>query len=135
MVFILLKLNKKKAPNFFEALFGAHSRIISHESALVVYELSDINPKKIHMTVPLNFRKGSVIPKILDLHKGKLEKKDVTEYRGLKITNIVKTLTDLIEEKRVSEEFIEQATKQALNLGLLTKKEIKANAMIAKYAI
>src|SRR6185503_2350349 len=40
----------------------------SHETALDIYELSDVMPAKMHMTVPRTFRRGVTIPKLLILH-------------------------------------------------------------------
>ena len=42
--------------------------VYSHRTALSLYELSDLNPAKLHMTVPAHFRRNSEIPGILGLH-------------------------------------------------------------------
>jgi predicted transcriptional regulator of viral defense system len=36
--------------------------VYSHRTALSLYELSDLNPAKLHMTVPAHFRRNSEIP-------------------------------------------------------------------------
>lgn len=109
--------------------------VFSHETALMLYELSDVNPSKIHMTVPKKFRKGTEIPKILILHKQDISESDTKTANGLKVTTVLKTLLDLIEERRISDEFIEQATKQALDRGFISKADIKKNEKLARYAI
>lgn len=109
--------------------------VFSHETALMLYELSDVNPSKIHMTVPKKFRKGTEIPKILILHKQDISESDTKTSNGLKVTTVLKTLLDLIEERRISDEFIEQATKQALDRGFISKADIKKNEKLARYAI
>ena len=109
--------------------------IFSHETALMLYELSDINPAKIHITVPKKFRKGSEIPKILVIHKKDISESDTKSINGLKVTTVLRTLLDLIEERRISDEFIEQATKQALLKGHISKGDIKKNEKLARYAI
>src|SRR5919108_6149507 len=43
---------------------------ISHETAVAVYDLGDILPATVHLTVPPDFRKKS--PKGVGLHKAKL---------------------------------------------------------------
>ena len=100
-----------------------------------MYELSDLNPSKIHVTVPKKFRKGAEIPKILYIHKYDLGETDTKKINGFRLTNPLKTLLDLIGEKRVSDEFIEQATKQALQKGYISKADIKKNEKLARYAI
>lgn len=109
--------------------------IFSHETALLMYGLSDLNPEKIHITVPKKFRKGTDIPKILFLHKSDFNTADTKTINGLRVTTVLKTLIDIIEEQRVSDEFIEQATREALSKGLLSKADIKKNEKLARYAI
>jgi predicted transcriptional regulator of viral defense system len=109
--------------------------VFSHETALSMYELSDINPSKIHMTVPKNFRKGSEIPKILSIHKAEVGDSDIKTINGIRVTNPIRTLLDLIEEGRVSDELIEQATKQAMQRGYISKTDIKKHDQLARYAI
>ena len=109
--------------------------VFSHETALMLYELSDINPAKIHIIVPKRFRKGSEIPKILVIHKNDISETDTKSINGFKVTTVLKTLLDLIEERRISDELIEQATKEALLKGYLSKVDIKKNEKLARYAI
>jgi len=109
--------------------------IFSHETALLMYGLSDLNPEKIHITVPKKFRKGTDIPKILFLHKSDFDITETKTIDGLRVTTVLKTLIDIIDEQRVSDEFIEQATKEALAKGLLSKADIKKNEKLARFAI
>ena len=109
--------------------------VFSHETALLMYGLSDLNPEKVHMTVPKKFRKGTDIPKILFLHKFDVAASDTKTINGLRVTTVLRTLLDLIFEQRVSDEFIEQATKEALEIGFLSKADIKKNEKLARYAI
>src|SRR5260370_2705208 len=48
--------------------------IYSHETALSLHELSDIMPSKLHMTVPRDLRRNSMIPEILILHRAHVDK-------------------------------------------------------------
>lgn len=109
--------------------------VFSHETALLMYGLTDLNPEKIHMTVPKKFRKGTDIPKIIFLHKKDITASDTKTINGLRVTTVLRTLLDLIFEQRVSDEFIEQATKEALEKGFLSKADIKKNEKLARYAI
>lgn len=109
--------------------------VFSHETALMLYELSDHSPTKIHLTVSKKFRKGSEIPKILVIHKKKITESEIKSVNGLRVTTVLKTLLDLIDERRISDEFIEQATKQALEKGHISKGDIKKNEKLARYAL
>src|SRR5690348_12428392 len=44
---------------------GVPQGVYSHDTALALHDLSDINPSKLHMTVPKAFRRTSAIPMIL----------------------------------------------------------------------
>jgi hypothetical protein len=43
--------------------------VFSHETALALYELSDVMPGKLHMTVPHGFDRSAAIPPVLVLHR------------------------------------------------------------------
>lgn len=99
--------------------------VYSHETALSIYELSDIMPSKLHMTVPIAFRKNIVPPSILILHKKNLSKSDVEPMHGFRVTRPLCTLFDLLDAKTVSEDIIRQALASGLKKGLITRGEIK----------
>ena len=56
--------------------------VYSHQTALSLYDLSDVNPSKLHMTVPIDFRRNSAIPRILVLHAAGLLESDVQTAQG-----------------------------------------------------
>lgn len=97
----------------------------SHETALDIHELSDIMPAKMHMTVPLNFRRRKEEPKILCLHKGSFNNSDIEERQGYRVTTPLRTIIDCIAEGSVADNFVAQAIHQALGRGLILEKELK----------
>src|ERR1041385_4439714 len=99
--------------------------VYSHETALSLYELSDLNPAKLHMTVPTSFRRNSKIPGILVLHYADLPTTDVKVSQGFKFTRPLRTILDLIEAGTVERRFILQALTQALDRGLITRQQIR----------
>ena len=44
---------------------GVPQGVYSHQTALALFDLSDLMPRRLHMTVPPGFRRNSPIPKIL----------------------------------------------------------------------
>lgn len=96
----------------------------SHETALDIHELSDIMSSKMHMTVPLNFRRRIEIPKILFLHHENLKESDVEIRQGYKVTTPIKTIIDVVNSGAIADNFIMQATGQALERGLILKDEL-----------
>src|SRR5713226_8488624 len=99
--------------------------VYSHQTALTLYELSDLNPAKLHMTVPTHFRRNSDIPGILVLHYGNLPESDVQKAQGFKLTRPLRTILDMIETGTVERRLILQALKQAVDRGLVTRQQIR----------
>src|SRR5216684_835448 len=107
--------------------------VYSHQTALSLYELSDLNPARLHMTVPMHFRRNSEIPGILVLHYADLAKSDVQTAQGFRFTRPLRTILDLIEANTVERGFIRQALWQAIDRGLITRPQIR-NTQLSEQA-
>jgi|SRR5215469_9929161 hypothetical protein len=103
--------------------------VYSHDTALSLHDLSDLNPAKLHMTVPTDFRRSSEIPRILKLHYADLPQGDMQFAQGFKFTRPLRTILDLIEEGKVEQRFILQALTQAVDRGLISRREIRSVSM------
>ena len=103
--------------------------VYSHSTALSLYDLSDLNPAKLHMTVPTDFRRNSDIPGILVLHYADLPESDVQTAQGFRFTRPLRTILDLIEAGTVERNFIRQALRQAVDRGLITRQQIRSTRM------
>ena len=103
--------------------------VYSYQTALSLYDLSDLNPAKLHMTVPAGFRRNSEIPGILVLHYADLPESDVQAGSGFKFTRPLRTILDLIESGTVERNFIRQALRQAVDRGLITRQQIRSAQM------
>lgn len=88
--------------------------VISHESALALFELSDVLPAAIHVIIP---RTASRRRATLRLHTNKLAKDEMTRYQGLPVTTPARTLADVILSGTAPEQVV-MAVQQALNRGL-----------------
>jgi predicted transcriptional regulator of viral defense system len=106
---------------------GVPQGVWSHETALDIYEITDVMPAKMHMTVPKNFRQNQPIPEVLVLHYDDLFNEEVEERQGYCVTKPVKTLIDVTIDQSVSEDQIELGINQALKQGLIFKCEIQRN--------
>ncbi len=107
--------------------------VYSHQTALSLYDLSDLNPARLHMTVPTHFRRNSEIPGILVLHYADLAKNDVQTAQGFRFTHPLRTVLDLIEANTVERGFIRQALRQAIDRGLITRPQIR-NTQLSEQA-
>lgn len=105
---------------------GKVQGVYSHETALAHYELSDVSPAKLHMTVPKNFRRNSKIPKVLKLHYADLTKEMILESRGFLVTKVGRTISDVIQCGWVPFDIIRQAIYEGVTKGLIQKWEIES---------
>ena len=99
--------------------------VYSHGTALRIYELSDIMPEKLHMTVPKKFRRFNDTPSILTLYKAELSKSDVRLMRGFAVTTPIQTILDLIQSKHLDISLVKQAYNEALKKGMLSPEDEK----------
>ena len=98
--------------------------VLSHDSALALYGLSDLLPGEIHLTVP---RTASRRRQGVRLHTARLLPDEITTREGLPVTTLPRTLTDLIRDG-VSEDLIHQAVHQALERGLVRQEDLLTEA-------
>ena len=103
---------------------GEPEGVYSHQTALSIHELSDVNPAKLHITVPTTFRRRAKAPKILVLHRASLEAKDVEQRRGFAVTRPLRTIADVAGAESVSRDIIEQALTEGRQRGLITVREM-----------
>lgn len=106
---------------------GVPRGIISHETALALFELSDLMPGRIHMTVPPGFRRNSAIPEVLVLHRRELAKSDVEVRQGYCVTRPLRAVADLLDDPAVSPGHLRQALNEGLERGLITRAEMEAH--------
>jgi predicted transcriptional regulator of viral defense system len=97
--------------------------VYSHQTALSLYDLSDLMPSKLHMTVPPRFRRRKETPSILTLHYADLPPDQVEEREGYRITRPIRALVDA--GKDVSPEILSQAFAEARTRGLITEKDVE----------
>jgi hypothetical protein len=81
-------------------------------------------PSKLHMTVPKDFRRNSVIPEILVLHRAHLETGDIQEVHGVRVTRPLRTIVDLLRSGHVDRAQLKRAIDEAIRGGLVGRREI-----------
>lgn len=113
----------------FEDIFVAwlktgQSSIISHESALLVYDLSDVLPAEIHVIVP---RTASRRRKGIRMHTNLLRPDEIAAREGLPVTTVARTIAD-VAASHLAEEQVRLAIREALDRGLVTPEELRSQA-------
>ena len=96
--------------------------VISHETALELFEISDVNPVKIHISVPRQYRTHRNVPASYALHFADLEASDIMSFEGIPITKPVRTIRDC-STTHLGPALIRQAIDDALRKGLITRAE------------
>ena len=98
--------------------------VYSHQTALSLYDLSDVMPAKLHMTVPKDFRRNSEIPRVLVLHFASLPQSDIGAVHGVRVTKPMRTILDLLEGGDVPVAILRQALREGLRQGLIRRNEM-----------
>ena len=109
---------------FVAWLAAGPDAVISHDSALALYDLSDALPARIHVTVP---RSASRRRPGLALHTNQLDPEEVTTVEGLPVTTVSRTIAD-VASSGLAEEQVIQAAQQAVERGMVSKADLRSYA-------
>ena len=124
-VYRFVKFPSSRYEDLFIAWLRSGSEsVISHESALSVYDVSDIISVEIHVIVP---RTASRRRKGIKYHTNKLEENEVTRREGLPVTTFPRTLAD-ISKSGVAEEQVVMAIRDGIKKGLVTFEMLRYEA-------
>ena len=88
---------------------------------------------KMHMSVPMRFRKKIEIPKILCLHFADLTESSIETRQGFKVTTPLQTLINVIDEGTVPQEQVVQAIREALQRGLISRQNLIQIPQLMRY--
>jgi predicted transcriptional regulator of viral defense system len=102
--------------------------VLSHESALRLWELSDASPARVHITVPRGYRVRRAVPRHLVIHYADLTRGDVTRYESVPVTTPRRTILDCAEAG-LGPRLVRQAITDGRRTGRLTRRE--ADALVA----
>lgn len=99
--------------------------VISHESALTLYGLSDVNPAKVHLTLPRSFRLQRDVPKGMVIHRADLNDEEIGLHDGIPITRPERTIRDC-HVADLGPALIRQAIADGARTGYLQRKDAEA---------
>lgn len=99
--------------------------VISHETALAVYELSDVNPSKVHVTVPRGYRMRSrEVPAVFAFHRADLAEVELARFEGIPIVTPQRAIRDA-HAGHLGPALIGQAIDDGERKGLLAPAQAK----------
>ena len=107
---------------FMEAVLWINPLLgtISHESALDIFDVSDVNPSKIHVTVPKAYRTHRSVPRGLQLHRADLKARETIKFEGIPVTTLERAIQDCLET-HLGSELLMQAVEIGRSRGRLSE--------------
>lgn len=106
--------------------------VISHESALSLYELSNVSPVKIHICVPAAHRPRRDVPPMYQLHREDLVPDEITAFDGVPIVTAEKAIMQT-HKAAIGPDLLKQAIDDAYKNGLINKR--KAAELLEKIGL
>ena len=97
--------------------------VLCHDTALDVHDLCDVNPAKIHITVPASYRLNRELPAAYVLHRRDLAADEVTRHEGIPIVTPARAILDGIDAG-LRAGLVEQAIDTARQRGLLATDDV-----------
>lgn len=102
------------------SLWSGNRAVVSHESALSIHELSDLDPGRLHLTVDPSFhrRDDAVV-----LHVAELADDDIEQRGAWSVTTPIRTLLD-VAEGDPAQEHLDRAVLDGLRLGKVSRRAL-----------
>jgi hypothetical protein len=98
--------------------------VYSHQTALSLFELTDLNPSKLDMIVPKGFRRGVPLPPVLRLHYDAISEGDVTTVHDVPVTRPLRSLLDVVGTGEVALPILQRGYREATRRGMITPSEL-----------
>ena len=112
----------REAVLWAKASQGPERIALSHETALLLYGISDVNPSPISLTVPTSARLRRKCPEWVAIHRGNLYLQDMGEHEGLPVSTVSRSIMDvLVATHRI--DVARQSVSDAVSAGLLNRAE------------
>jgi predicted transcriptional regulator of viral defense system len=99
--------------------------VLSHDTALDLWDVSDVNPAKIHIIVPREHRPQREIPKMYVVHREHLDPAQVTAIEGIPVVKLAVALRQCARA-HLGADLLEQAARHGRARGLLSAQEHQA---------
>jgi predicted transcriptional regulator of viral defense system len=105
-------------------LWSRERAVVSHDTALGVHDVGELESPRIHLTVPRGFRMRD---DALILHPLDLPDEDIEQRPGFRVTTLVRSLID-VAGAHADEDQLARAVEEALALGTITRRQLRARA-------
>lgn len=106
-------------------LWSVRRGVVSHESALLVHDLADALPARVHLTLPaVDARRRQRIPPHIAVSYADIPAVDVVQHGLVPVTSALRTLRDCVAA-HVAPEWLQQAVERGLRRGLFTRSDLR----------
>lgn len=96
--------------------------VLSHESALELLDLGDVNPDRIHITVPKSHRVRRRIPELYALHRADLRPEEIVTFYGIPVVTPTRAIEGALGNG-LRDDLAMQAIDIARNKGYIRVEE------------
>lgn len=98
--------------------------VISHDTALDLWDLCDVNPGRVHVTVPAAVRIRRRAPAAYAVYRRDLTPADITRLEGIPVVTVRRAILDGME-RHLTGHLIDQAIDTAQATGQLSPAEVE----------
>jgi predicted transcriptional regulator of viral defense system len=105
-------------------LWSGFRAVVSYETALATHGIGEFEARRVHLTVPLGFRKDH---DALVLHKANLPDQDIEGHEGYQITTVVRSLID-VASLAPDDDQLARAIGETLDQGRVTLRRLRVEA-------
>ena len=108
----------REAVLWAQASQGPERVALSHETALLLYGISDVNPARVHLTVPMSARLRRAHPEWIVIHRADLTPQEISQHEGMPVTSVERSVMDVFTTTHRAD-IAQKAIVDALREGLL----------------
>lgn len=99
--------------------------VLSHDTALDLWDVSDVNPSKVHITVPRAHRPQRQVPKGYVIHRGDLPEDEIAAIEGIPVVTLALAVEQCAAE-HLAPDLLEQAVRTGRAHGLLATEQAES---------
>lgn len=96
--------------------------VLSHATALDLWEVSDVNPAKVHVTVPRAHRPQRAVPDAYVVHREDLAASEIDAIEGVPVVTLARAIAECARDG-VGLDLLEQAVRAGTARGLLDPRQ------------
>lgn len=95
---------------------------LSHATSLDLWDVCDVNPARLHVTVPRAHRPQRAVPKAYVIHHEDLDVQDVAAIEGVPVVTLARAVRECASDG-LAKDLLEQAVRNGRARGLLDARQ------------